>query len=188
MNPQIIVVGTSLGGLKALETLFGGLSYAFPTPIAVVQHRAKSSRDTLAEILQLHTALKVREVEDKDRLEPGTVYIAPADYHLLIEVGHCALSLDPPVSYARPSVDVLFESAADAYGAGVIGVVLTGNNTDGAKGCARIQEAGGTVIVQEPSECESPTMPNSAIAAVKVDHVLRLAKIAPRLIELCSPE
>ena len=116
MDRKIVVIGASLGGLHALETLLGGLGEQFPVPIAIVQHRGKSSHDRLVDLLQQYTRLTVKEAEDKESLCPSTVYLAPADYDLLIERGSCALSIEAQVNYARPSVDILFDSAADAYG------------------------------------------------------------------------
>jgi two-component system, chemotaxis family, protein-glutamate methylesterase/glutaminase len=187
VHPEIIVMGTSLGGLRALQIVLGGFDAQLPVPIVLVMHRGKAARDSLAPLIQQRTVLNVREPEDKQSLNPANVYIAPADYHLLIERGHCALSLDPPVNFARPSVDVLFESAADAYGAATICVVLTGNNNDGARGAARIKAAGGTVIVQDPGECESGNMPNSTLQLTEVDAVLKLSEMASFLMERCAP-
>jgi len=186
MKKGILVVGASIGGLRALQTLLGGLGGQFPVPIAIVQHRGKSNHDRLAQILQQHTLLTVKDAEDKERLYPSTVYLAPADYHLLIERGSCALSLEAPVSYARPSVDILFDSAADAYGPGVIAVVLTGSNTDGAQGARSVKEAGGIVVVQDACECENSAMPLAAMAATVVDGVFKLAEMAPYLINWCQ--
>ncbi len=118
MQYEIVVVGTSLGGLKALQALLAGLPKDFPLPVVIVQHRGKDSGDPLVALLQSATPLLVREAEDKQPMAPGVVYLAPADYHLLVEAGGFMLSTDAPVVFARPSVDVLFESAADAYGPG----------------------------------------------------------------------
>ncbi|HEY9774417.1 MAG TPA: chemotaxis protein CheB [Planktothrix sp.] len=183
-TPQIVVIGTSLGGLNALEILLDGLGSSYPLPIVIVQHRAKSRRELLSAVLRHHTKMKVLEPEDKEAMEGSCVYIAPADYHLLVEPGHFALSLEPPVSYARPSIDVLFESAAGSYGAGVVSIVLTGNNSDGAQGAAYVKAAGGMVIVQDPAESESASMPRATMARVDVDHVLKLEEIAPFLRKL----
>lgn len=184
---KLVVIGTSLGGLSALKVLLSGLPANFPAAIAVVQHRHKDSEDMMSSFLRPYVALPIQEVVDKDDLLPGTVYIAPADYHLLVEVGYFTLSTDEPVSYARPSIDVLFESAADVYGKFVIGIVLTGANQDGAKGLAAIKAQGGSTIVQEPATAESATMPAAAIAAAVVDWILPLPEIAPHLINLCQP-
>ena len=179
---DIIVVGASAGGLKALETVLGALPRGFPVPIVAVQHRARDSSDTYAEVLGKGSALPVREIEDDDRLRAPGVYLAPPDYHVLIEPGRMALSVDEAVSYSRPSIDVLFESAADAYGSHVCAVLLTGANADGAKGLVRVKQAGGYAIVQDPHTAESPVMPASGIASAPVDMVLPLTEIAAALV------
>lgn len=183
---EIVVVGTSLGGLTALKVLLGGLPKEFPLPIAVVQHRHKESEHSLSRFLQQFIELPIQEVEDKDELLSGRIYLAPADYHLLVEQGCFVLSTDEPVLYARPSIDVLFESAADAYAEKTIGVILTGANHDGAQGLARIKDCGGWTIVQDPVTAESAVMPKAAIAKTSVDAILPLEEIAPYLVKLCT--
>lgn len=184
---RIVVIGTSYGGVEALERLLPALAPGLPVPVVVVQHRSRDTDDGLCEFLRDHCPLPVVEPNDKAAVEPGRVYVAPRDYHLLVEDGRFALSVDAPVTYARPSIDVLFESAADVYGAGAIGVVLTGANRDGARGLARIKERGGFALVQDPEEAVSRAMPEAAAAAAKVDRVLRLGEIAPLLNGLCLP-
>jgi two-component system chemotaxis response regulator CheB len=183
MCPEIIVVGASAGGLSAIERLLGALPRGFPVPIVVVQHRSRESSDAYAEVIGSRTSLPVREIEDGDPLRGPGVYLAPPDYHVLIEPGHTALSIDDPVSYSRPSIDVLFESAADAYGSRVCAVLLTGANADGAKGLVRVKQAGGFAIVQDPATAESPEMPTAGIAAANVDRVLGLDRIALELVQ-----
>lgn len=182
---ELIVIGCSMGGMHALQTIFSALPAAFSVPIAVVQHRFRTSNEMLPAFLRRHTALQVVDTTDKEWIKPGTVYLAPANYHLLVERGELSLSVDEAVAYSRPSIDVLFESSADAYGPGVIGVVLTGANADGARGAARIKSRGGFVIVQDPETAESPAMPRAAIGAARVDRILPLDRIGPFLIELC---
>ncbi len=192
MSVRLIVMGTSWGGLSALETLLPDLPPTFAVPIAVVQHRHRHSED-LGSFLQRFSPLPVLEVEDKTALVPGRVFLAPADYHLLVESPRQAetacfsLSTEAPVQHARPSIDVLFESAADAYGEAVVGVVLTGASRDGAEGLRRIKAKGGWTIVQDPGTAESATMPTAAIAATEVDYVLPLTEIVPCLMKLCQP-
>jgi two-component system, chemotaxis family, protein-glutamate methylesterase/glutaminase len=181
---EIIVVGTSWGGLAALRTLTGGLPRAFGLPIVVVQHRHKDSDRLLATLLQDRTALTVCEVEDKQPILPGLLFIAPPDYHLLVERGHFSLSTDEPVRYSRPSIDVAFTSAADSYGARAVGIVLTGANADGAEGLARIVERGGLALIQSPETAESPTMPKAALEAVPSARVLPIPAIAELLTTL----
>jgi two-component system, chemotaxis family, protein-glutamate methylesterase/glutaminase len=183
-QPELIVIGASLGGLSALKQILLGLSPDFTVPIAVAQHRYKDSDHEMIQFLQDATPLKVRNVEDKDPIAAG-VHLAPADYHLLVESDYFSLSVDPPVSFARPSVDVLFESAADVYAERLVGIVLTGANHDGATGAAAVKANGGYVIVQTPTSAESPIMPIAALAKTKADAMLDLPEIAGHLHGLC---
>lgn len=183
---RIIVVGASLGGLQALEVFVSGLPEGFPVPAAIVQHRSPDAGDLLRRLLQRHTPLRVREPNDKEPIEAGHVYLAPPDYHLIVEADSFSLSTDAPVSYARPAIDVLFESAAESYGAQTIGIVLTGANEDGARGASRIKAYGGIVIVQDPASAECPIMPATTLAAIEADRVLALEEIAPFVVELCG--
>ncbi|MBW4677948.1 MAG: chemotaxis protein CheB [Desmonostoc geniculatum HA4340-LM1] len=185
MSFKIVVIGTSLGGLSALKIILQRLPADFSVAIAIVQHRHKESNKALQELLQESISLPIQEVEDKDEILPRHIYLAPADYHLLVEPGHFALSTDEPVSYARPSIDVLFESAADIYGEQVIGIILTGANHDGMQGLKKIKARGGITIVQEPATAESSIMPEAAISAVAVDWILTLSDIADQIVKLC---
>jgi two-component system chemotaxis response regulator CheB len=179
--PNIVVVGASWGGLSALSTLIAGLPESFTIPTVLVQHRSKDSDSLLGQLLQYHTHLVVTEVEDKEPVCPGHIYVAPADYHLLIDRGHFSLTTDPLVRYSRPSIDVTFISASDACGAGVIGVVLTGANEDGSDGLRRIAARGGRAIIQDPATAEVRTMPAAALVAVPTAEVLPVEAIGPRL-------
>lgn len=181
----LIVIGTSLGGLTALRMILEKLGPGFKVPIAIVQHRHRDSDTTFADCLQQTTAFQIREVEDKDEIRPGQIYLAPADYHLLVEAGHFSLSADELVRFARPSIDVLFESAADQYGERLVGIILTGANQDGAIGAAAIKANGGYLIAQTPDSAESPVMPLAAIARTQIDAVLSLEEIALHLNWLC---
>lgn len=183
---ELIVIGTSWGGLQAIEILLSGLPKDFPLAIAIAQHRQRNAGDLLCDLLQRHSVLPVLEVEDKVAIAPGYVYLAPADYHLLVEPGNFALSIEAPVLYSRPSIDLLFESAADAYTDRAIGVILTGANKDGSQGLATLKTRGGLAIVQEPSEAENSSMPVAAIAATQVDYILPLTKISSYLINLAD--
>jgi two-component system chemotaxis response regulator CheB len=185
MSPELIGIGASLGGLRALATLLSALPQDFRTPLVIAQHRAKDSSGALSRFLGDYCALRVSEIVDKAPIMPAQVYLAPSDYHVLIEVGGFALSTEGPVSAARPSIDVLFESAADVYAERVIGVILTGASEDGARGLARIKRCGGLAIVQSPDTAECGVMPQAAIRAVQADWILPLSEIAPRLIDLC---
>ena len=187
MTVALVIVGASLGGFDALKILLGGLPPDLPAPVVVVQHQGTSSGE-LSGLLQRYSALSVCEAEDKEGISPGHVYLAPAGYHLLVEPGSFALSTDAPVQYARPSIDVTFESAAEAYGAGVVGVVLTGAGRDGAIGLAHVKRRGGRAIVQDPATAHRSDMPAAALASVAVEWVLPLAEIAPRIVALCRAE
>ncbi|MDB5081387.1 MAG: CheB methylesterase [Chloroflexi bacterium] len=184
MDYKLVVVGASLGGFDALTTILENLPGNFKLPIVVVQHRTRDTGDTLRANIQLRSHLLLVEPDDKTEITPGKVYLAPPNYHLLVEKGYFALSIDPPVEYSRPSIDVLFESAAIAFGPALIGVVLTGSNRDGAKGVSLVKEYGGYVIVQDPLTAESKTMPEAALALSQVDRVLPLEEIPLALAEL----
>lgn len=184
MSYSVVVIGTSWGGLAALSTLLHGLPADFSLPIVVVQHRGKDSERLLTELLQDTTDLKVCEIEDKEPLTAGTVHIAPANYHVLIEEGYLSLNTDDMVRFSRPSIDVMFMSAADTYGARAIGVVLTGANEDGSRGLAQIAKRGGVALVQDPKSAEIPIMPVAATKAVPTAETLPLGALAPRLVEL----
>jgi two-component system, chemotaxis family, protein-glutamate methylesterase/glutaminase len=188
---DLVVIGTSMGGLRALELLLPNLPAYFPVAVAIAQHRHPYSNGSLLTFLQHHSGLPVVEVEDKQPILPGHIYLAPADYHLLVEkgveTGFFSLSTEAPVAYARPSIDVLFETAADAYGSRLIGVILTGASDDGAKGLAKINAYGGFTIIQDPGTAEIPMMPNAAIATVPSAQILPLSEIPVWLIRLCVP-
>ncbi|MCU1245097.1 MAG: CheB methylesterase [Acidobacteria bacterium] len=182
---ELIVIGCSLGGMRALQVVLSGLPATFTVPLAVVQHRHRASNEGLPAYLRRSSNLPVIDVDDKQWIKPGIVYLAPADYHLLVEKGMFSLSVDDRVAYSRPSIDVLFESAADAYGDKVVGVIMTGSNQDGAEGAKRIKARDGFLVVQDPATAEAPSMPQAAIAATRVDRILPLERIGPFLVELC---
>jgi two-component system chemotaxis response regulator CheB len=187
-RPEIVVIGGSWGGMDALIELLRGLAPDFELPVIAVLHRAPSSGDGVLERhVAAKTSLTVVEADDKVTIERGTVYVAPADYHLIVEPGSLALSVDAPVRMSRPSIDVTFESAADAYGAGVVAVVLTGANDDGAIGARAVHAAGGTVLVQEPSSATRREMPDAAVASGAADRVLPLHAIAAYLSSMTEP-
>jgi two-component system, chemotaxis family, protein-glutamate methylesterase/glutaminase len=181
---DIAVVGTSWGGLAALRTLVSGLPDSFAMAVVLVQHRHKDSDSLLRVLLQERTGLEVCEVEDKMPIEHGRVYVAPPDYHTLVEPGHFSLSTEAPVRYSRPSIDVTFTSAADSYAHRTVGIVLTGANADGSAGLRRISDRGGMAIVQEPSTAESPTMPAAACRAVPRARVMALPAMVEFLVSL----
>jgi two-component system, chemotaxis family, protein-glutamate methylesterase/glutaminase len=184
---ELIVIGTSWGGLEAVSILLDGLHDDVHQPIIVAQHRSVESEEGgLARLLGFHTRRLVSDPDDKTPLAPDHVYVSPPDYHVLVEDGHMALSTEAPVQFARPSIDVLFESVADEYGPHAVGIVLTGANSDGAAGLARIKERGGVAIVQEPATSVRRTMPDAAIAATTADAVLPLEEIPAFLYGLCA--
>ena len=175
---DLVCMGASWGGLKAVGRVLADLPEDLDLPIVIAQHRHPDSPEgTLAELLQAQTDRLVVDVEDKMAIEPRHVYIAPPSYHLLVERGSFALSVDERIRFARPSIDVLFETAAHAYGAGVIGIILTGANDDGAHGLARIKAAGGVALIQDPLGAARRTMPDVVIASTTADAILPLDAI-----------
>ncbi len=188
IETSIVVVGASWGGLSALSRLIGGLPSDFEVPVAVVQHRSRHADNLLASLLQDATSLKVVDVEDKEPLLPRTVYVAPPNYHMLVDDGHLSLSTDPFVRYSRPSIDVTFLSAADTYPGSTIGVILTGANNDGARGLRHIVDRGGWAVIQDPATAESPVMPEAARRAVPEAAIVPLLGIAPHLVRMIRNE
>lgn len=187
-RPQAIVIGCSAGGLTALEELFAGVDPSLRQPIAVCCHTGSATVDLLCELLARHATLPVEEARERAPLRGGVIHVAPSGYHLLVEhTRRFSLSVDERVSFARPSIDVLFDSAAEAYGDALIGVVLTGANSDGAEGLLRIKQCGGIAVVQDPADAEAPAMPAAALERAHPDHCLPLAAIAPLLNRLCLP-
>jgi two-component system chemotaxis response regulator CheB len=180
----MIVVGGSLGGCAALREILRLLPADFSLPIAVVLHRHRESGGLLVPVVQRDCVLPVGEADDKEPIRRGHVYLSPPDYHLLVDQEAFALSTDDLVNFARPSIDVLFESAAEWKGRQVAAVVLTGSGSDGARGARRVQQSGGLVLVQDPQTAEGPWMPAAAVAAVPGARVLTLAGIADTLIQL----
>ena len=183
---DVVVIGASWGGMRALERVLSELPADFPVPIAVAQHRdADAEDDLLPMLLARHTELEVADADDKDPLTAGKVLLAPPGYHLLIEDGSVALSLDAPVQFARPSIDVLFESAAAEHGERTVGVVLTGANADGAEGLSAIKRRGGYTIVQDPATAERTEMPEAALG-VGPNAVIDLEGLASVLCVVCE--
>jgi two-component system chemotaxis response regulator CheB len=185
MSNRLIVIGASVGGAKALCTILKAFPQHFPVPIAIVLHRGVSTA-SLSDYLQKHCALTVLEAQDKIRIQPGFVYVAPCNYHLIVDKDYFSLSLDKPVHFARPSIDVLYESAADSFGTQVIGVLLTGSGSDGAEGLLLIKQSGGYTIVEDPSTAENKTLPEAALKLGSASQVLPLDEIAKHLILLCQ--
>jgi len=185
MHYEAIVIGISSGGMNALKYLFSTLPADYRMPIIIVQHVSARSDNEWIKFLNQKNNFTVKEADEKEKIEPGRVYIAPANYHLLIEKDKTfSLTIDERVNFARPSIDVLFESAAEAYKDKLIGIVLTGSNNDGTNGIKRIKELGGLAIVQDPETAESSIMLTSAIAAIQPDYILSLEKIVQLLIKI----
>lgn len=176
---EAIVVGGSSGAIDALLQLLPALPATLCAAVVIVLHLPRDRRSLLADIFRQRCVLPVQEAQDKETIATGTVYFAPPDYHLLVDAGpHIALSVDAPVHYSRPSIDVLFETAADQYGERLVGILLSGANEDGARGLQAIQAAGGLTIVQDPASASMPTMPQAAIARGAGHHVMTPAAMA----------
>ena len=175
---EAVVVGVSAGGLAALVEVLPKFELNMMLPVMIVQHQSNDSDDFLVRYFDQLCRQSVREVEDKMPVESGTIYFAPANYHLLVEPDRTlSLSTEARVNYSRPSIDVLFESAADTYMDRLVGIILTGANPDGTNGAARIKELGGLIIAQDPETAEAKAMPMSVIKHVQVDHILPLNRI-----------
>ena len=182
---KAVVIGVSTGGVTALKLVLGALPADFPLPVLVVTHITPDADDGLAVLLNAFCTIRVKEADEQEILTPGTVYLAPANYHLLVErEGTVALSIDPPVNFARPSVDVLFESAAEVYGESLIGVILTGAGCDGGKGLLKIKNSAGVTIVQDPADAEMDSMPVAALQLLTADYVVPLNKLSSLLMKL----
>ncbi len=182
MSLKAVVIGASAGGVQALSLVLPALPADFPVPVLVVVHIPPRRDNALVDLFGGKCRVPVKEAEDKEPLAPGTIYFAPPDYHLLVETdGTIALSSDEPVNHSRPAIDVLFESAADAFGAGLAGIVMTGANSDGAEGLRAICAAGGQAIVQLPATAEVATMPEAALTTCPGARALRLEDIEPAL-------
>ncbi len=178
MKYEAIVIGVSSGGMITLNTILRHLPSDFVLSIIIVQHQHPESDDFIAKFLDARCNLTVKQADEKESILPGVIYIAPPNYHLMIEEDRTfSLSIDKRVHYARPSIDILFETAADVFGKKLVGIILTGANEDGSHGLRKIKESGGLTIVQDPDTAEVDTMPKAAIASTKVDYILPLEKI-----------
>lgn len=182
---EAVVIGASAGGVTALLTLLTGLPETFRLPIVAVLHLPEDRDSLLVEIFQHRLPIAVREAADKESIAPATLYFAAPGYHLLVEMDRTfSLSCEAPVHYSRPSIDVLMASAADAYGASLAGILLTGANFDGAAGLAKIRQQGGLTVVQDPAEAEVATMPEAAIRKLRPNFILTLDGIRSLLLKL----
>ena len=182
-----IVVGASAGGLSALSVVLEKLPESYPLPIIVVQHRSKNPKELLEDVLRDKCKIRVKQVDEKENIGGGTVYIAPPDYHLLVETDKTfSLSSDEYVRYSRPSINVLFETAAIAFGDELIGIILTGANNDGAAGISAIKKYGGLTIAQHPDEAQFASMPAASIKTNDVDHIWTLSEIQHFLLKITN--
>lgn len=188
MSPEgvsAVAIGASAGAVQALLHILPPLPATLPVPVMIVVHVPANRSNALVSLFEARCQLTVKEAEDKELANPGTIYFAPADYHLLVERdGTLALSIDEPVNYSRPAIDVLLESAADAFGQGLVGIVLTGANQDGAAGLCAVAAAGGIAIVQDPQSAASPAMPAAALARCPDARVETLDGITTFLVNL----
>lgn len=186
---KCIVMGVSAGGMHALCTIIPNLPPGFSIPVVVVQHISPQSDNYTTRYLDSISRVRVKEVDEKEKIKPGVVYTAPPNYHVLIEDDETfSLSVEDRINFARPSIDVLFESAADVYAQCLIGVVLTGANNDGSRGLKKIKEEGGLAIVQDPETAEVDGMPRAALELTKADFILELEEIGPFLVKLAKKE
>jgi two-component system, chemotaxis family, protein-glutamate methylesterase/glutaminase len=184
---KAVVIGGSAGALQALFVILRDLPANYDLPIFITVHVPPERRSVLAEVLQSKCQITVREAQDKEPISIGTAYVAPPDYHLLVEKdGTLALSSDEPIFYSRPAIDVLFESAADAYGPSVVGVVLSGASGDGAKGLRSIENAGGVTIVEDPGAAYASIMPEAALNACNEAKIFSLDQLAEYLKSLSA--
>ena len=185
---KMLVIGLSAGGIPLINRILQALPQGYPLPVAIVAHLPGGRESCLAEMLDGITQLPVRNAVDKEEIIAGHVYLAPPDYHLLVEQGqHFALSVDAPVMSVRPSINVLFESAAEVYAEGLIAVLLSGANSDGAEGMAYVKQLGGLSIVLDPHECEFSTMSNAAIKRSDVDYIASMEEIISLLLSVHEP-
>ncbi len=184
---EAVVIGASAGAVQALSIILPALPSDYRLPVLIVVHVPPDRRNALAELFQTKCQVRVREAEDKEPIEPGVVYFAPPDYHLLVEDDRSlALSTEEPVLHSRPSIDVLFESAAEAFGPALVGVMLSGANHDGARGLRAVAAAGGVAVVEEPTTAFASAMPEAALAACEAARVRSLDAIASFLLQLAD--
>lgn len=183
---KAVVIGTSAGGLNALTYILKSLPYDFPCPIIIVQHRSKDQKFLLEQVLQHKCQITIKQADEKEKINPGTIYIAPPDYHLLVEGDKTfSLSADDYVKFSRPSIDVLFETASEVYKSNLVGIILTGANDDGTDGIKSIVSHGGHTIAQDPAEAQFPQMPIAAIRSNYIKEIMSLKGITEFLLTKC---
>lgn len=182
---EAIAIGASWGGMEAVNNILAGLPASFSIPIIVILHRLKNVESELPRLIAKKTSLKVKEIDEKEEIKGGYVYIAPANYHVLVEEDRSfSLCVSEPVHYSRPSLDVSFQSAARVFRSALVGIILTGANRDGSEGMLEIQRQGGLTIVQDPKEAEVDTMPKAALKLIQADYILSLEGIKQLLINI----
>jgi len=188
MKYEAVVVGVSAGGLFALSMILEKLPAGYPIPVIIIQHRSKEEKTLLEEVLQAKCGVRIKQADEKEPVTGGTVYLGPADYHLLIERDRCfSLSCEGPVNFSRPSIDILFETASEVYKDKVVGIILTGASNDGAAGIQAIRRQGGITIAQDPVEAQFPYMPGAAIGTGSVLHIFKLELIKDYLLTIGKP-
>lgn len=184
-NYGLVVIGGSSGGMQAVMKILAGLDPLFTIPVVIVLHQFKNSKSRLISILQSKTKIPVKEPLDKEKIEPSTIYVAPPDYHLMIEADKSfAYSYSETINYSRPSIDVLFETAGHVYKNNLAAILLTGANDDGAKGIKYIGMAGGLTLIEDPASAEMPMIPKAALELFKPDKILHLNTIATEINQL----
>ena len=185
MKYRAVVIGASAGGIEAVKNILIPLKESFAAAIIIVQHLSIYSDGYMPKYLDEVCQINVKEADDKEKILPGNVYIAPANYHMLVEKDETlSFTVEPKVNYSRPSIDVLFDSASEVYKNELIGIILTGANSDGSKGLKKIKELGGITMVQDPATAEADFMPKSSIKIAEIDYILSLDKISKKLIKL----
>ncbi|WP_306114857.1 chemotaxis protein CheB [Roseovarius sp. MMSF_3305] len=188
MTHPMICIGGSSGSIEVLHDILAGLPKTFPAPVTIVLHRHRDSQETLLRLLRSPGMPAIIEPYDKEVLSSGAVYLAPPNYHMLVDGTAISLSVDPPIRHARPSIDVLFGSVARSYGPRCIVIILSGANSDGARGAACIHRRGGRVLVQDPATAASPVMPQNTLQHVPTARVLSPAEIGAYLLKFLAPE
>jgi len=185
MEHEAIVIGVSAGGLHALSEILSALPPDFPIPVIIVQHRSRDEKTLLEEVLQSKCIIKIKQADEKEKIRGCVVYVAPPDYHLLIEKdGTFSLNYDAKLNFSRPSIDVLFETASEVYENKVVGIILTGASNDGAAGITAIKKRGGITIAQDPKNAEFPVMPQAAIDTGSVQYIFKLEEIKDYLLSI----
>ena len=185
MKYKAVIIGGSAGSFQVVTKILASLPANYPLPVFLCLHRLKHIRSGFVEALSIKAAMPIKEPKDKELIKHGKIYLAPANYHMYVELGNkFALSTEDPVNHSRPSIDLAFESVAYNYNKKAVGIILSGANRDGAMGLKAIKDAGGIAIVQDPKECQVPTMTSASISTTKVDYILKTDEIIKFLLNL----